>query len=246
MKLKYEKSLDDRAREISDVKRNPICRFLKNQEVFKFNVGDIVIKQKRHSMNDTWETEVIPGVRAPRKFMYVFENEVGIGYLKPLRVDGTGFTSELVMTANFDPDYVRFQLDPDYVDHMLIGDDDFEYNQSYVNKKAYRDEAIKNNKKLLVQTKSTKKRADWISNLKVGDEFWMGDYFDELAHNKYRVMEAISDQLARHIRVEAVSNVNPTMVGRSMLWDEAYFVYRYVSMKQPYPVEDPLCGGQAR
>lgn len=246
MKLKFEKSVDDRAREISDIKRNPICRFLKNQEVFKFNIGDIVIKQKRRSMSEEWETEVIPGVRAPRKFMYVFENEVGIGYLKPLRVDGTGFTSELVMTANFDPDYVRFQLDPDFVDHMLIGEDDFEYNTSYINKKAYRDEAIKNNKKILVQTKATKKRAEWISNLKVGDEFWLGSDFDELAYNKYKVMEAISDTNARHIRVEAVSNVIAANIGRSFVWDEAYFVYRYVSMKQPYTLEDPLCGGQAK
>jgi len=246
MKLKYEKSIDDRAREISDVKRNPICRFLKNQEVFKFNIGDIVIKQKRQTMNNEWETEVIPGVRSARKFMYVFENEVGIGYMKPLRVDGTGFTSELVCVANFDPDYVRFQLDPDYVDHMLIGDDDFEYNQSYLNKKAYRDEAIKNNKKILIQTKATTKRIAWITSLRAGDEFWLGSDFDELAFNKYRVMEHITNQNPTTIRVEAVSSVNPANVGRSFVWDEAYFVYRYVSMKQPYMLEDPLCGGQAR
>lgn len=178
--------------------------------------------------------------------MYVFENEVGIGYLKPLRVDGTGFTSELVMTANFDPDYVRFQLDPDFVDHMLIGDDDFEYNQSYLNKKAYRDEAIKKNKKLLIQTRATKKRTEWITSLKPDDEFWMGSDFDELAHNKYKVIEHISNRNPTQIRVETVSNVNQAMIGRSMVWDEAYFVYRYVSMKQPYVLEDPLCGGQAK
>jgi hypothetical protein len=242
MRLKYEKTVDDRAREISDIKRNPICRFLKNQEVFRFNVGDVVIKQKRDTMDKEWETEVIPGVKSPRKFMYVFENEVDVGYLKPLRVDGTGFTTELVCAANFNPDYVRFVLDPDFVDHMLIGDEDFEYNKSYLNKRAYREEAIKNNKKILVHTRSTKKRTEWINSLKVGDEFWMGDTFDELPNCKYVVEQTVSPSNPETIRIKVISHWNQYRVGRSEMYDMVWFIHRYVSMVQPFPMEDPLCG----
>jgi hypothetical protein len=146
------------------------------------------------------------------------------------------------MTANFDPDYVRFMLDPDFVDHMLIGEDDFEYNKAYLDKKAYRDEAIKNNKKILVQTRATKKRAEWMASLQVGDEFWMGDYFDDLPYNRYKVMEAVSDKEPLTIHAQVVAHKESSMLGAVRRFDEAFFVYRYVSMKQPYPVEDPLCG----
>lgn len=242
MKLKYEKTVEDRGREIGDLKRNPICRFLKNQEAFKFNIGDIVIKQKRLTLNSEWETEVIPGVKSPKKFMYVFENEVGIGYMKPLRVDGSGFTSEIVMTANFDPDYVRFQLDPDFVDHMLIGDDDFEYNKLYVSKKAFREEAIKSNKKILTKTKATAKRLEWLASLKTGDEFWMGDTFDDLPHCKYRVKRALTDEHPLYIHVEIIDHIDYTKLNTTRDLNEGYFTFRYVTMKQPFPVEDPLCG----
>ena len=85
MKLKYEKTHSDRAREVSDIRRSPIMRFLKHQDYFKFNIGDVLVKQRRFTLNSEWETEVVVGVNTAKKFMYVFENELGIGYVKQLR-----------------------------------------------------------------------------------------------------------------------------------------------------------------
>lgn len=242
MKLKYEKTHADRAREVSDISRSPIMRFLKHQDYFKFNVGDVLIKQTRLTLNSEWATEITVGVNAPKKFMYVFENELGIGYVKQLRVDGQGFTSSLVCTANFDPDRVRFQLDPDFVDHMLIGEDDeFEYNKEYTNKKAFREEALKKNAKILVHTRSMNKRIKWISNLKVGDIFWMGDTFDEMAVQKFRVVVAVGDEEPLTIRIEALEHphLDP---GAELHVDEDMFAFARVTMEQPFPMEDPLCG----
>jgi len=235
MKLKYTKTPDDINREKSDIARSPIMRFLKNQEHFKFNIGDIVVKQRKIFGTNEWHTELIPGVKSPKKFMYVFENELGIGYMKQLRVDGTGFTSTLVCTANFDPDSVRFVLDPEFVDHVLLGDEDFEHNKEYKNKKAFRDEAIKKNKKILVNTRKLKTRMDWISNLKIGDVFWVGDKFDDMVHNNFKVVETVTNE--RPLTIMVVSLVT----GYTRTFDEDFFVWRRVTMQPPFPMEDPLC-----
>src|ERR1035437_5962556 len=178
MSLKYDKTQSDKNREGSDLRYNVIMKFLKQQENFKFNIGDILIKQTRYG-DDTWKTETT-SLEAPKKYMYVFENELGIGYIKQLRVDGSGFTTLLQCTANFDYDYVRLTLDPDFVDHMIIGEEEFQYNQEYVNKKNFRKDAIAKNRKLLIGTQSFKKRLAWFHGLKIGDKFWYGDNFDEL------------------------------------------------------------------
>ena len=237
MKLKYEKTASDSAREKSDLERSPIMRFLKHQEYYKFNIGDILVKQRRFTHLDAWKADVIPGVNSPKKFMYVFENELGIGYLKQLRVDGSGFTSDIICTANFDPDTVKFTLDPDFVDHMLIGGEEFEYNSEYLNKKAFREEAIKKNTKLLVKT-----RNKWISSLKEGDVFWAGWSFDNLCDQKYKVKERISDESPLKVYVEILEYSPDRYVGNTQFFDEGLFTNMKVSMQQPFPMEDPLCG----
>jgi hypothetical protein len=243
VKLKYEKTSYDRARELSDARRNPIMRFLKHQDNFKFNVGDILIKQRRFAHDDEWETEVITGVNTPKKFMYVFENDLGIGYVKQLRVDGSGFTTTLVCTANFDPDTVRFQLDPEYVDHILIGDTDFQYNKEYLGKKAFREEATKNNTKILVRTRLLNQRIKWLATLKVGDVFWMGNTLDELHHNKLEVVTIVSntDPLKISAKQLIAPNGYGVAVGKTFEFREDYFASRYVTMKEQFPMEDPLC-----
>lgn len=242
MKLTYKKTHADRAREVSDITHSPIMRFLKHQDYFKFNIGDVLIKQTRITLHSEWETEVIMGVNAPKKYMYVFENELGIGYVKQLRVDGEGFTSSLVCTANFDPDRVRFQLDPSFVDHMLIGEDgDFEYNREYASKKSFREEAIKKNMKILVHTRSMKKRLKWMANLKMGDVFWMGDSFDEMVKQKYEVTEAIQDPMPLLIKIKILEHPHLTSIGAEFYIHEDQLTWVRVTMQQPFPMEDPLC-----
>ena len=74
--LTYTKTAADTKREASDIRNSPIMRFLKNQDHFKFNIGDILVRQTKYTGD--WVTTVTPGVAAPKKFMYVFENELGI------------------------------------------------------------------------------------------------------------------------------------------------------------------------
>jgi hypothetical protein len=245
MKLKYEKTPADKKREDSDMRHNPILRFLNNQEHFKFNIGDVLIKQRCDNAGGEWKTELTPGVNTPRKFMYAFENELGIGYVKQLRVDGSGFTTALVCTANFNPNLTRFQLDPDYVDHMLIGEEDFEYNKQYLSKKTFREEAIKKNTKLLVSVHSMAARVEWILSLKPGQVFWAGDTFDEMCKNKYEVVNVLNDYKPPKLDIKVLSHMHRAhLVGTHLRKDEAWFHRVKVSMQEPFLMEDPLCDRQ--
>jgi hypothetical protein len=269
MSLKYEKNRIDEDREKSDLERSPIMRFLRFQDHFKFNVGDILIKQTKswsHHTPDNWVTEKT-SVGAPKKYMYVFENELGIGYIKQLKVDGTGFTTNLVCTANFDPENTRFLLDPDFVDHILIeGDGNFQYNKEYLEKRRYRDNAIQENKKILFPTGSVKKLLGWYNQLKPGDVFWAGRTFDDLLVNKFEILSVkdhplsampshVESQLAysgtkylegkyRMIEVKCLESENSYQVGKTQITDATHFIHRKVTMQQPFPLEDALCGQQ--
>lgn len=256
--IEYKKTAADDVREKSDLERSPIMRFLKHQDYYKFNVGDILVKQTRSNyLRDDWVTEKNV-VGSPRKYVYVFENELGIGYIKQLKVDGTGFTTNLICTANFDPHFTRFMLDPDFVDHLLTGGgDDFQYNKEYIEKRTFRQEAIEKNTQILVNTRSAKKRYAWFHSLKVGDVFWFGDTFDILVESKFEVSsieDSPKENCPRHVlerldsldlkyfdRYRTIVAANLRGAG-SMSLTADYFTWTRVTMQEPFPLKDVLCG----
>lgn len=261
MKLEYVKTADDAEREQSDIKTCPIQRYMKNQDQFRFNIGDILIKStKWYGGMREWHTECTAGTGTPTKFMYVFENELGIGYIKQLKVDGTGFTNSLICTSNFDPDNVKLMLDPDYVDHILLGgDEEFQYNSDYLDKKAFRLEAAAKNKKLLIGTQSVKTRLVWFHGLKVGDIFWCGSNINELEGNHYcvtsirddpkdRAPKFMQDDLANMVKLmpsyRMITVEHNGDKYNTMQYTQDHFAWRKVTATQPHPSKDPLCGPQ--
>ncbi|CAM6003914.1 unnamed protein product [Sphagnum balticum] len=221
------------------MKHNPVMRFLRNQEYYKFNVGDIVIKQNKWTYNGEWETKNT-AVGAPTKYMYVFENELGIGYIKQLRVDGSGFTRHLECTANFDPDTTRLVLDPDFVDHMLIGEADFQYNKEYLDKKNFREEAMAKNRKLVLNARA---KIKWLATAKPGDVFWGGNTFEKLVNDQYQVFEVFKDGPVPVLKAFKVIDIG-TSHAREYVFGIDTIRWTKLSLQKPYPLEDELCGHQ--
>ena len=240
MSLKYTKTKDDVSVEKRDLKYSPIMRYIKNQEALRFNVGDILIKQSKWGNND-WETSKT-GIGAPKKYMYVFENELGVGYIKQLKVDGSGFTSQLQCVANFDCDYTRLVLDPEYVDHMLIGEDEFKYNTQHAYKKIFRQEAISKNRKMCLNAKA---KNTWLKEqVKVGDKFWYCTSIQNLIDYPYEVVKVTrSVPIGAGFFTLPYINVRDSQ-GSTRQWDENNIMYGKLSLTRPYPLEDPLCGHQ--
>lgn len=280
----YEKTKEDESREASDLKSNAVMRWLLNQDAFKFNPGDIIIKKTRHfqfnphstQRSETWETEVITrATGAPKKYVYAFENQLGIGYIRQLKANGEGYCGTLICVANFDPENTRFELDPDYIDHTLVGEGNFEYNVEYQQKKKFRQEAMEANKKLLVKTSSKKTLVAWFLGLKVGDEFWFGQTFDDLVATKYKITAinkgnkpkkekdpnnytwqaqsySIAEQGAHDFLDETQWQTIDTVllstqnqyarVGAKGHMNIGSFHWKKVSMTEPHPMKDQLCG----
>lgn len=273
----YQKTQEDIRREENDLKTNAIMRWLQNQEAFKFNPGDILIKKNKvyrwgasHvNAQDEWTIETTsPTVNAPKKYVYAFENKLGIGYIRQLKSNGSGYCGTLICVANFDPENTRFELDPDFVDHTLIGEGEFAYNQEYMNKKKFRQDAIEANKKLLVKTSSEKGLREWFLGLNVGDEFWFGNTYDELAVHKYKVHairkcqkpkngpEAyystrpyghdvannfLEDSEWREIELEWIEG-GGGLNGSKKRYEIGAFYWKKVSLTKPHPMKDQLCG----
>lgn len=275
----YEKTQADIDREESDLKSNAIMRWLLCQDAFKFNPGDIIIKKTRsytynpqsHNQTKEWETEVVNKTTgAPKKYVYAFENKLGIGYIRQLRTNG-GYCGTLICVANFDPENTKFELDPDFIEHTLIGDGEFEPNTEYQQKKKFREEAMRANKKLLVKTSSKSGLKSWFMSLKPGDEFWYGATFDELVGTKYKVIaihkgnkpkprewalssyQIVNREEQAHsfldnkewqtIEVELLETVNPySKIGSKGHLNIGSFYWKKVTMSQPHPMKDKLCG----
>ena len=254
--MKYVKSLEDARREENDLKTNVIMRWLQYQEDFKFNIGDILIKQSKrwhttnHNDHGDWETETVSKVTgAPRKYMYVFENTLGIGYLRQLYVDGSGFASTLLCIANCDPTYTRFVLDPDYADHLILGgtNEEFTANQMYLEKKKYRDDAIAKNKEMLIKTGSFYSVTAWFNSLKPSDIFWCGETFD--AMKKYEVEEVMIKgptvgQIKGIYRDEHYIKMKREGWSTTQIMTANQFMYCKITTQQPFPLKDGLCGPQ--
>jgi hypothetical protein len=178
---------------------NPVIKYLKNKESVKFNIGDVLIRQVArydyagpHGRTLKWTTDNVSNVsNAPKKFVYVFENEFGIGYIKQLRANGQGFTNYMVCTANIDFDHTRFTLDPDYADHLLLAgkDDKFAYNERFKHDKAAREEVYKHNKALIDKTDTIEQVNALFDRVKAGDSIWIGRSMYQAADNKFTVVE---------------------------------------------------------
>lgn len=180
--MKLEKSKNDLKKLEKELKDNKILKWVTHRKNFKFNVGDVLVKLERQDEDDEGNDLNVPiwiiekdDIGAPVKYVYAFENDLGIGYVKGLDNNGKGpGRRAAVCVVTFDHDYERFQIDPEYADHILIGDGEFQYNEQYEQILKTRNEAIAKNKLFMVDLSTNEKRRKFWKSLKVGTKFWSG------------------------------------------------------------------------
>lgn len=267
----YKKTPSDEGRELNDLKNSPIMRFIKNQDMFKFRVGDILVKQVANYANGwdkepDWKTS-LHVIGAPKKYQYLFENELGIGYIRQLKADGTALNSTLMCMANFDPNTTRFIIDPDYVDHLLLSDSDDKFvpADEWLTKRAYRTDAIRKNTERLIPANNMNKLYAWLTGLKVGDTFWRGTSWDELVVSRYEVTKITDVPLAsnfelckkldvygiapklftvhRSVEIKVLTSKWRT-IGATNNEDVTDFRWKKILDTVPDPLSDDLCGHQ--
>lgn len=194
--MEYTKTSQDEAREKADLNSDPVLIFLRNQDDQQFNVGDVLIRMYRHG--DEWKPETFSSTAdTPKKYLYAFQNELGIGYVKPFKTNGK-LSEVCACLTQFVSDTSKFVLDPEYADHIMLSDgEEFKPTGSFKEKKKFRDKAIANNKKLMVP-KDNESVTAWFNNRKVGDEFYYGYSVPDMVESKYRVLEVTDKKVGSY------------------------------------------------
>lgn len=255
--MEYQKTKRDIEQEKIDNAGNPVVVYLKNRESLQFSIGDILIRQWKNG-DGTWRTEK-HGSDAPKKYLYAFENEVGIGYLKGYNADGKMSEVPLCVTEFASGDQ-RLMLDPEYADHIMIGEGEFDPLELQREKKNFRTRMMNRNRKLLVSIETPAEIMAWVKSLKVGDTFHYGYGIADMVESKYEVI-AISDGLVKDVtpsysqdNIKKVFSINsgdsyPMLTLKPIKHryqtqvekvGAIHFQRRYVTMKEPYRLTDAI------
>lgn len=177
------------ARDLEVIKHNarynPVCIYLRNKENLQFNVGDILIRQYVN-YDDKVEVDKLNS-GAPRKYLYAFEDDCGMGYVKMFKADNK-LSEVAVPLTEFNLDRDKFILDPEYADHIMIGDGDFNPIETQNEVKKFRNRAIARNRKLVMPLKELKDVLDMFKTMKVGDTFNRGYTVPDMCESKYEVI----------------------------------------------------------
>jgi hypothetical protein len=178
---KFKLSPEDLKRINHANENNQINRYLREKANLNFKVGDILIKKKRkynrNGGDHTWEPETVSDRSpTPKKYYYAFENELGVGYIKQIKSDGGSLCESLICLADVDYTWSKFEVDPDFVDHMLLvgEDEEFGAGDGFNEKRKERNKIHAKNRKIAVRITSELEAHGFLSALKAGDEFWLG------------------------------------------------------------------------
>ncbi len=192
--MKYEITQEDKDTMAFDMQHNRTLKYIRDLSYYKFTIGDVLIREEKYHNYQTSTSEWKPKIAScdlPYKYVYVFENELGVGYIRRLSVNGRKFVEKPVCVTEFDPDQTRFTLDPEYADHMLLAgeDDEFDAKTRYAEAKKKREQIHRKNKKLAIQLPDEAAAIAWMQTLKVGDQLWWGHSIGSIHKDAYYVTE---------------------------------------------------------
>lgn len=171
--MKYDITPEDQKQIEQDMNSNRTLKHLKDMSYFKFSIGDVLVRQDRYGEGE-WKTYQINGT-AP-KYVYAFENELGVGYIRRLSVNGRRFVERSMCVIEFDPSTTRFVTDPDYTDHLMLAEEGevFDPKVRYEELKKKREAINRKNEKLRIRFANEAEAIAWAKSLKAGDQFWFG------------------------------------------------------------------------
>lgn len=175
------------------VQSNPVRKWFTARDTMKFEVGDVLVKHIKvydATTNDyIWKVENINSdTKMAQRYVYIFEDEVGIGYFKQLKVSTGTLGKELFCATHFDFDSTRFEVDPEYAEHMLL---DAEFNIKTVHKKSLEARRIitKMNRKAGKKLDTVKEFNDFFLKLNAGDVFYTTSDYTGRRLNSYNIQK---------------------------------------------------------
>lgn len=205
--MKFDLSKDE-MKEIEMVENDSnICQYLKNQHKVKFNVGDILIR-KMKNWSDKWVAETINSDTGMiKRYVYVYENQYGVGFVKSLKTSTATLGKETICIADIDYEADKFEVDPEYADQVLFGDDQaFNIKELHKRAKEKKSRVKEINEKSYVKYSKLSELNEFFSKLSPGTTFYQG--YDLLGYHitdhkivslKRKYISALSIELRDHL-----------------------------------------------
>lgn len=210
--MKYDITPDDLKVMAFDLANDRTLKYIRNLSFYKFTVGDVLVREEKYRSQSSvngfeWKTK-LADCGIANKYVYVFENELGVGYIRRLSVNGRKFVDRPMCVTEFDPDRTRFTLDPEYADHMILSDENTEFDAKsrYDEVKKKREQIHRKNKKLRIQLDTASQVVAWLQTLKPGDKFWWGYTIGSIHKDPYYVHEVKIKVPVEHSLLMAGSN----------------------------------------
>lgn len=175
----------------ASIKSNKVCSWLEQKESMKFEIGDVLIKNiQRYDYESAdedkyyWAPENINSDnKMNQRYVYIYETPTGVGFIKKLRVSDGTLGEELFCLADFDYSSTRFEVDPEYAEHMLL-DANFDIRDIHKKSLEARKIVTKMNRKIGVKPKTLKEYNEFYEGLAKKAEFWLARDFT--GKNYYR------------------------------------------------------------
>lgn len=194
--MEFKLSKEEQKELSSRVESNQFHRYLKNKSSMAFEVGDVLIKTcLRYVEIDkySWKAESVSYDNPmPQRYVYVFEDEYGIGYLKQLKVSTGTLGIGLFCLTDFDYTNTKFEVDPEYAEHVLL---DANFDIKLLHKKSLEARKIVSqmNRKIGVRCKTLAEFNAFFDSLNIGDSYWVA--------NDYTCKNVIEHELKHKLKI---------------------------------------------
>lgn len=203
LKPDEKKQLDDA------LQSNSVRRWFRHRDNIRFEVGDVLVKYYKRTDTTTskitWKVENINSDnKMAQRYVYVYEDENGIGFIKPLRLSDGALGKELSCMTDFDLDSCKFEVDPEYAEHVLL-DADFDIKKIHKASLVQRKIVTKMNRKIGFKPKSLQEFNEFFEKLKIGDTFWTSADFTGRYVSEYTLSK--------------ITKVSLTDLDRQSSWD---------------------------
>lgn len=155
---------------------NKVRRWMLQKQQIKFEIGDVVVKYLKstdyQTKKESWKAENINSDnKMAQRYVYIYEDEFGIGYLKRLKIANGKLGQELICLTDFDYETTKFEVDPEYAEHVLL-DAEFDIKKIHKASLAARKVIIKMNRKIGKKLHTLKEFNAAFENMQIGDSFW--------------------------------------------------------------------------
>lgn len=184
----------------TSIDENVYRKMVLNKHLYAFEIGDVLVKKHAVYNFDAptkkkWATETISGTsKMSQRYLVVFKDELDFPYLVKIKAHNGKLDNEVIRVCDFDIEFFRFEVDPDYAEAELLGTT-YDIKSMYKASNQLRDTCIKMNRKNGIKFSGLKQAHDFFSTLKAGDSFFYSDNYTGRHYTEYRILSMTSKHI---------------------------------------------------